>query len=255
MTKPARRSRQSHRVVRLDFAAIEIAGALLPPEIVTRAAACDLPDQSDEGYGILPGLKLRDEIARYYQIALAHWQRFDAARNGNVSAPEPFVLDLLKDCFGFANMAETKPVMLSERRFPIRHASHNGRVPIVIAPLAPAESRKAGIDEALAQFGDETRRRSASQILQEYLNVDEDALWGIALDGCTLRLMRDNVSLTRPAWIEANLEKNPHRRALRRFLRALAISLWYRNPPDQFSRLDCAGSDARTPRRRVTPSG
>ena len=207
MTKPARRSRQSRRVVRLDFAAIEIAGALLPPEIVTRAAACDLPDQSDEGYGILPGLKLRDEIARYYQIALAHWQRFDAARNGNVSAPEPFVLDLLKDCFGFANMAETGPVMLSERRFPIRHASHNGRVPIVIAPLAPAESRKAGIDEALAQFGDETRRRSASQLLQEYLNADEDALWGIALDGCTLRLMRDNVSLTRPAWIEANLEK------------------------------------------------
>ena len=207
MTKPARRSRQSRRVVRLDFAAIEIAGALLPPEIVTRAAACDLPDQSDEGYGILPGLKLRDEIARYYQIALAHWQRFDAARNGNVSAPEPFVLDLLKDCFGFANMAETRPVMLSERRFPIRHASHNGRVPIVIAPLAPAESRKAGIDEALAQFGDETRRRSASQLLQEYLNADEDALWGIALDGCTLRLMRDNVSLTRPAWIEANLEK------------------------------------------------
>ena len=34
-----------------------------------------------------------------------------------------------------------------------------------------------------------------------------------------------------------------------------SISLWYRNPPDQFSRLDCAGSDARTPRRRVTPSG
>ena len=34
-----------------------------------------------------------------------------------------------------------------------------------------------------------------------------------------------------------------------------SISLWYRNPPDQFSRLDCAGSDVRTPRRRVTPSG
>ena len=34
-----------------------------------------------------------------------------------------------------------------------------------------------------------------------------------------------------------------------------SISLWYRNPSDQFSRLDCAGSDARTPRRRVTPSG
>ena len=238
MTKPARRSRQSRRAVRLDFAAIEIAGALLPPEIVTRAAAFDLPDQSDEGYGILRGLKLRDEIARYYQIALAHWERFDAARDGNVSAPQPFVLDLLKDCFGFANIAETGPVMLSERRFPIRHASHNGRVPIVIAPLAPAESRKAGIDEAISLFGDETRRRSASQLLQEYLNADEDALWGIASDGCTLRLMRDNVSLTRPAWIEADLEK-----ILTEGLFADFSALWLLIHASRFGAMDASPSD------------
>ena len=49
MAKPAKRSRQSRRAARLDFAAIEIAGALLPPEIVTRAAAFDMPEQSDEG--------------------------------------------------------------------------------------------------------------------------------------------------------------------------------------------------------------
>ena len=207
MAKRPKRSRQSRRASRLDFAAIEIIGALLPPEIVTRVAAFDLPDQSDEGYGVLPGLKLRDEIARYYQIALAHWERFIAARDGNISAPQAFVLDLLKNCFGFANITETDAVILSERRFPIRHVYLDGRVPIVIAPLAPTESRKAGIDEALTQFGDETRRRSATQLLQEYLNADEDALWGIASDGCTLRLMRDNVSLTRPAWIEADLEK------------------------------------------------
>ena len=245
MVKPARRSRQSRRAVRLDFAAIEIAGALLPPEIVTRAAAFDLPDQSDEGYGILRGLKLRDEIARYYQIALAHWERFDAARDGNVSVPQPFVLDLLKDCFGFANISETGPVMLSERRFPIRHASHNGRVPIVIAPLAPAESRKAGIDEAISVFGDETRRRSASQLLQEYLNADEDALWGIASDGCTLRLMRDNVSLTRPAWIEADVEK-----ILTEGLFADFSALWLLIHASRFGTKDASPSDCPVERWR-----
>ena len=238
MAKPAKRSRQSRRAVRLDFAAIEIAGALLPPEIVTRAAAFDLPGQSDEGYGILPGLKLRDEIARYYQIALAHWKRFGAARGGNVSAPEPFVLDLLKDCFGFADIAETGPVMLSARRFPIRHTSRNGRVPIVIAPPAPAESRKAGIDEALTQFGDETRRRSASQLLQEYLNADEDALWGISSDGCMLRLMRDNVSLTRPAWIEADLEK-----ILTEGLFADFSALWMLIHASRFGAMDASRTD------------
>ena len=238
MAKPAKHSRQSRRAARLDFAAIEIAGALLPPEIVTRAAAFDMPEQSDEGYGVLPGLKLRDEIARYYQIALAHWERFSAVQDGNVSAPQRFVLDVLTDCFGFANIAETGPVILSERRFPIRHASHDGRVPIVIAPPAPAESRKAGIDEAIAPFGDETRRRSATQLLQEYLNADEDALWGIASDGCTLRLMRDNVSLTRPAWIEANLEK-----ILTEGLFADFSALWLVIHASRFGAMDASPSD------------
>ena len=238
MAKSAKRSRQSRRAARLDFAAIEIAGALLPPEIVTRAAAFDMPEQSDEGYGVLPGLKLRDKIARYYQIALAHWERFSAVQDGNVSAPQRFVLDLLTDCFGFANIAETGPVILSERRFPIRHASHDGRVPIVIAPLAPAESRKAGIDEAIALFGDETRRRSATQLLQEYLNADEDALWGVASDGCTLRFMRDNLSLTRPAWIEANLEK-----ILNEGLFADFSALWLVIHASRFGAMDASPSD------------
>ena len=80
MARPAKRSRQSRRTARLDFAAIEIVGGLLPPEVVTRVAAFDMPDQSEESYGILRGLKLRDEIARFYQIALAHWERLVASR-------------------------------------------------------------------------------------------------------------------------------------------------------------------------------
>ena len=43
--------------------------------------------------------------------------------------------------------------------------------------------------------------------MQEYLNAQDGALWGLASDGITLRLMRDNISLTRPAWIEASLSK------------------------------------------------
>ena len=207
MAKRVKRSRQSRRAGRLEFAAIEIVGALLPPEIVTRIAAFELPEQSEEGYGSPLGLKLRDEIARYYQIATAHWERFSTLRHGSPNASQQFVLEVLKGCFGFAEIRETAPAEFAGRRFPIGRSSHNGTVPIVIAPSAATESRKAGVDEALAEFGDGSRRRSATQLLQEYLNAEDRALWGIASDGSTLRLMRDNVSLTRPAWIEADLEK------------------------------------------------
>ena len=64
-------------------------------------------------------------------------------------------------------------------------------------------------------------------------------------------------SVTIPVSGVAGLSGSPQllSRYRRCSLPGFSISLWYRNPPDQFSRLDCAGSDARTPRRRVTPSG
>ncbi len=201
------RSRQSRRAARLDFAGLEIVGALLTPDIVARLAAFEANDQTVEGYEIPPGLKLRDEIARYYRIGEALWSRFEASRGQSAAASERFVLDLLRQCFGFASLEPQSITRIGEREFPVRHAALGGRVPIVIAP-APAEgARRSGVDESLAQFGDSSRRRSATLLLQEYLNAREDAAWGLVSDGVTLRVMRDNISLTRPAWIEANLSK------------------------------------------------
>jgi hypothetical protein len=43
--------------------------------------------------------------------------------------------------------------------------------------------------------------------VQEFLNAQEGALWGLVSDGVTLRVVRDNASLTRPAWLHADLER------------------------------------------------
>jgi hypothetical protein len=207
MARMTKRRKQSRRSARLDFAAIEVVGGLLPTDVIAQIAAGDASEQSDEKYGVPKGLKLRDEIARFYQIAHAQWEVFEEAKSANASAPIGFVQSLLSECFGFKSLAKASPKTLSERVFPVNFSAENGRIPVIIAPPAPADSRKPGIDEALSQFGDDTRKRSATQLLQEYLNADEDALWGIACDGSVLRILRDNASLTRPAWIEVNFEK------------------------------------------------
>lgn len=207
MARRPTRSRQARRSARLDFAGLEIVGALLTPDIVARLAAFEANDQSEESYDIPAGLKLRDEIARYFRIGEALWSRFEATRGQSVAASERFVLDLLRQCFGFDSITPRPITRLGEREFPVRHAALGGRVPVVVAP-APAEgARRSGVDESLPQFGDSSRRRSATLLLQEYLNARDDAGWGLACDGVTLRLLRDNISLTRPAWIEANLSK------------------------------------------------
>ena len=207
MASPTKKRKQTRRSTRLDFSAIEVVSGLLPTDVIAQVATGDASEQSDENYGIPKGLKLRDEIARYYQIAHAHWETFMVARDSNSSAPSRFVQNLLVECFGFKTLTTSSGRVVGNRRFPINFEAESGRIPVVIAPSAPTDSRKPGIDEALPQFGDDSRRRSATQLLQDYLNADENVLWGITCDGSTLRILRDNASLTRPAWIEADIEK------------------------------------------------
>ena len=205
--KPQRRARlrASRRTARLEFAAIEIVGALLTPHLMGEINAERAGEQDPDAYNVPPGLKLRDEIARYFRIGEALWRRFATVRAAGPAASERFMFDLLRQCFGLDNIAPIPPMVLGDRVFPIGHTALDGRVPVVIAPAAAEGARRPGLDESVAQFADGGRRRSATLLLQEYLNADERVLWGIAADGTTLRLMRDNVSLTRPAWIEADL--------------------------------------------------
>ncbi len=162
MAPRSTRSRQSRRTARLDFAGLEIVGALLTPDIVTRLAAFEANDQSEESYEIPAGLKLRDEIARYYRIGEALWSRFEATRGQGAALSERFVLDLLRHCFGFDSIEPQPITRLGEREFPVRHAARGGRVPIVIAPPPADDARRSGVDESLSQFGDSSRRRSAT---------------------------------------------------------------------------------------------
>jgi hypothetical protein len=76
-----------------------------------------------------------------------------------------------------------------------------GRVPVVVVP--PADD----LDRPSAQLTTEGRRRSAASALQDWLNAADSALWGLASNGTRLRLARDNASLTRPAYIEADLRR------------------------------------------------
>ena len=188
----------------LGFEALAIEGSLLSPEWLSKIAQLAADSQSESDYRIPKGLNLRDEIGRYWRISQAHWKEYAAGLTSNVdraALAERFVTCLLRESFGFTSLARVEAPVLSERRYPLGHAALGLRVPVVIAPAA------SGIDTLSPTFGDEGRRRSAFGLAQEYLNAAEGAVWGIATDGSTLRILRDNASLTRPAWIEADLAR------------------------------------------------
>ncbi|HWA72809.1 MAG TPA: N-6 DNA methylase [Polyangiaceae bacterium] len=192
------------REAQLAFEALSIEGGLLSPEWLSKVAQLQAGTQAEADYRIPKGLNLRDEIGRYWRIAQAHWADFKSGRDakGDPKAlAERFVQALLRDAFGFASLATVAPAVLAERSYPIGQAALGGRVPVVIAPA------DSGLDMLASVFGDGTRKRSAFGLAQEYLNAQDGALWGIASDGASLRIVRDNASLTRPAWIEADLHR------------------------------------------------
>ena len=114
---------------------------------------------------------------------------------------EHWLQSLLTQVFGFSDLhAYSEPQMIDERGFPITHHAFGSRVPMVFC--APGDK---ALDTADPRFGHEGRRRSPTGLLQEYLNANDQALWGLVSDGQRLRILRDNPSMTRPAYIEVDL--------------------------------------------------
>lgn len=188
------------RTAELSFSALRLEGGLLPPDQLMRIAQQAAPWQSDADYGLEPGLKLKDELGRYWTIARARWQRFreQSQLNPQESHAPEWMEALLERVFGF-QLEAASPVAKGDRSFPITHTAFGGTVPLVLCPS------DCDLDRAEARFGQEGRRRSPHGLLQEYLNASDDCSWGIVSNGRQLRILRDNPSLVRPAYLEADL--------------------------------------------------
>ncbi|MCW5657112.1 MAG: N-6 DNA methylase [Burkholderiaceae bacterium] len=196
----------------IDTLAIE--GGLFTAEWLGKVAAQQAGAQTDADYGVRAGFNLREEIALAWRSAQALWSRFDAARKlpgqDAWGTTQRFVVDLLRQSFAFQLAPATTPRRFAERIYPVAFSALGGRVPLVLSPHdegKPLDTAHERLGDASGERGERVRRRSAFGLLQEVLNAQPDALWGLACNGLLLRLARDNASLTRPAWLEVDLER------------------------------------------------
>jgi hypothetical protein len=191
------------RVRKSDFAfdAISLEGSLISPAKLAAVAERKAADQTDAGYHIPKGLTLRDETARYFRIGQALFRELFAGAHPSQQAAIRFTQELLRDVFGFTDIEPvTAPRVHGERTYILTLEACKGRIPVVV--VSPADD----LDHASANLSHD-RRRSAASSLQEWLNAEDNALWGFCCNGERLRLLRDNQSLTRPAFLEANLRQ------------------------------------------------
>ena len=187
------KSKRSRSII---FDAITLEGGLVSSVMLARVAAREAPAQSDADYGVPKGLTLRDEIARYFRIGAALFKDFAASPTPSTAAAISFMEGLLGQVLGFTDVELRKDNLSG-----VSLEAKKGRVPVIVVP--PFDD----LDRASTHLTGEGRRRSAASALQDWLNHTDHALWGFCTNGDRLRLMRDNASLTRPAFVEVNLRE------------------------------------------------
>ena len=188
--------------------AVSTVGGLLPRELLDRVANNDprLPGLGATDFDLAPSERPRDAVTRSWNRLVSVWTAFRRAEE-TLATPEDratrltrerWLLPLLNE-LGFAGLDAVQSLTpeSGDKTYAISHEWH-GRVPIhLMGWRTPIDRRTPGLPGAAAA--------SPHGLVQEFLNRSDSHLWGIVSNGKTLRLLRDNASLTRQAYVEFDL--------------------------------------------------
>ncbi|MDM7459772.1 MAG: N-6 DNA methylase [Paracoccus sp. (in: a-proteobacteria)] len=171
---------------------LSLEGNLIAPAMVAAADRREASEQTEADYRIRKGLTIREEISTAFRVGQSHFDTFAKIANPSADATRRFIKAFLQETFGFDDIVPADD--------PLSFVA-GGRVPVVVVP--PSDEK---LDRRSATLSTD-RTRSPAFALQDHLNEHDDTLWGLVTNGTLIRLMRDNASLTRPAYIEADLSQ------------------------------------------------
>lgn len=171
---------------------LSLEGNLIAPAMVASVDGREASEQTEADYRIRKGLTIREEISTAFRVGQSHFDTFAKIANPSADATRRFIKAFLQETFGFDDLAPADGAL---------SFIAGGRVPIVVVP--PSDEK---LDRRSATLSTD-RTRSPAFALQDHLNEHDETLWGLVTNGTLIRLMRDNASLTRPAYIEADLSQ------------------------------------------------
>jgi hypothetical protein len=197
----------------VSFQAIELKGSLLPGSLLEQVARLQAPMQKQADYGLARGERLRERIDAAWVRLKQIWEEYRelSERAPHGTAGLHASLRLLREVLDWPDLQPCSGWQHGDAQFPITHraftepqaqpSSSQGAVPLILRGM-PADQ----LDKGSSQFGQEGRRRSPHSCLQECLNANDKANWGLLITGDRLRLLHDNPSLVKPAYLAVDLE-------------------------------------------------
>lgn len=167
--------------------ALVLEGGILSPDFL-EGLLQDPKAWRPEAFGLPPG-SLDESLAGLYERARSLYERF--LKQQDYARLSSEFLGLL----GY-HPHPVPEVQLGKVTYRLGHRldGEEGAPPLLLLPL------DTDFDQRYPGYG-----RSPHGYLQDYLNASED-LYGLLYNGQRLRLLRDNPLLTRPAYVEANLD-------------------------------------------------
>ncbi|MDO9230052.1 MAG: N-6 DNA methylase [Syntrophales bacterium] len=187
------------------FTTIRTEGALLPAEILRRIVEGDrkLEGLDPESYHLEKSEKINEAVNRAWFRCLGAWRTFRAAAEklpdsdtGTTLTRERWLLILFQE-LGYGRLLAAKAQEIGGNTYPISHIWHHTPIHLV-SFRQDMDRRTPGVAGAA--------RLSPHSLVQEFLNRSENHLWGVVSNGHRLRILRDNISLTRQAYVDFDLE-------------------------------------------------
>lgn len=188
------------------FNNIRTEGAILPAELLQRIVSGDstLEGLKSTDYHLSPSERLNEAATRSWNRLIGVWQTYreiliqlPEESIGTTETRERWLLPLFQE-LGYGRLQTQKSIEIEDKSYPI---SHKASEPVAIHLV----SFKWDLDKRNPIAKGETKL-SPHSLMQEFLNRSEDHLWGILSNGLKLRILRDNISLTRAAYVEFDLQ-------------------------------------------------
>ncbi|MCP4607532.1 MAG: N-6 DNA methylase [Planctomycetes bacterium] len=186
------------------YTTIRTEGAILPTDILQRIAEGDgnLDGLKPSDYHLPEGEKLREAISHSWNSLLGRWNSYISAVNklpegdaGTTVTREKWLLPLLQE-LGYGRLPTSKAVEMDGKSYPISHTWQSTPIHL-IGCWVDIDKRTKGVAGA-AQI-------SPHGMIQEFLNKSDDHLWAFLSNGQRFRILRDNASLTRQAYVEFDI--------------------------------------------------
>ena len=187
------------------FSAIRTEGALLPADFLLKVSEGDpsVPGLRPSDYHLLENERLNEAINHSWNRLVPAWKALKKAlKMENMPGAltgvtrERWLLPLFQE-LGYGRLTPSKAIEIEGKIYPISHFWNN--VPIHLLGIGIALDRRTPGAHGAA-------RQSPHSLVQEFLNRSEAHLWAFVSNGLRLRILRDNVSLTRQAYVEFDLE-------------------------------------------------